>query len=88
VHRATTKDGQHVAVKVQHPRVVRQLDGDLWTIAFMLRIVKLAFDGFDFLWTLPEFKNGLAEELDFAREADNSDRCRKGFKDLCVAPLI
>ena len=71
VHLAELPDGSPVAVKVQYPWIADSLRSDLWVVRRALR-----------LWTriaardLPnreqivaEFGRGLAEELDFVREA-------------------
>lgn len=41
VHRAFTKDGREVAVKVQYPEVSRNFNGDMFTHLVMLRLVQL-----------------------------------------------
>lgn len=72
VHRATTLDGQDVAVKVQYPGLQRQMHGDLWTMRTLLRVVGKAFPAFEFSWMLPEFEKNLIDELDFRKEANNA----------------
>jgi len=69
VHRATLHDETPVAVKVQYPWLVRSLRADL----FWLRRVAFVLAGrhrrFDAGRLFEEFARGMAEELDFEREA-------------------
>ncbi len=71
VHRAALPDGREVAVKVQHPWLEASLRADLG-------VIRAALAGFSFLHgrgrvdqrrVFEEFAAGLAEELDFEREA-------------------
>ena len=72
VHRAALPDGREVAVKVQHPWLEASLRSDLG-------VIRAALAGFSFLRgrgrvdqrrVFEEFATGLAEELDFEREAE------------------
>ncbi|HYB12182.1 MAG TPA: AarF/ABC1/UbiB kinase family protein, partial [Myxococcota bacterium] len=72
VHLAALPDGREVAVKVQHPWLEASLPADLG-------VIRLALAGFSFLRgrgrvdqrrVFEEFAAGLAEELDFQREAE------------------
>jgi predicted unusual protein kinase regulating ubiquinone biosynthesis (AarF/ABC1/UbiB family) len=48
VHRAVTKDGQKVAVKVQFPELRHQFDGDMFVHQLVLRMAKYLFEGLFF----------------------------------------
>jgi predicted unusual protein kinase regulating ubiquinone biosynthesis (AarF/ABC1/UbiB family) len=70
VHRARLPSGEEVAVKVQYPWLARSLRADL---AFARGLVRLWTRGrrgaVDRARLVDEFARGLADELDFAREA-------------------
>jgi predicted unusual protein kinase regulating ubiquinone biosynthesis (AarF/ABC1/UbiB family) len=70
VHRARLPDGEEVAVKVQYPWLARSLRAD---VAFAGALVRLWTRGrrgaVDRERLLDEFARGLADELDFEREA-------------------
>ena len=68
VHRARLRDGTPVAVKVQYPWLERSLPADLAWLRRGLRWFGHG-RGFDADRLLDEFARGLAEELDFEREA-------------------
>jgi aarF domain-containing kinase len=75
VHRARTKDGQVVAVKVQYPQLARQVQADLWTIRLLATLVDLTFEGHSYGWLLSEFESNISAELNFRREAANAGSC-------------
>jgi ubiquinone biosynthesis protein len=70
VHRGRLPDGRAVAVKVQYPWLRASLPADLALLRGVLRLVTLGRSGGERRRRLfEEFARGLAEELDFAREA-------------------
>jgi len=76
VHRATLKNGQLVAVKIQYPGVEETVSQDLKNLKLLLRAIqKLASDvmrqkiNTDELYA--ELKERLSEELDYLRESRN-----------------
>jgi len=69
VHRARLMSGEPVAVKVQYPWLARSLPADLAIARRLLRMVTPRRDGVDREQLFAEFASGLAEELDFEREA-------------------
>lgn len=80
VHLARLKStGEEVAVKVQHPKIKRDSEIDLWTFGFALKLVKLIFPTFDFDWLVEELQNCLNNELNFLNEAANSKTAKKSF---------
>jgi ubiquinone biosynthesis protein len=71
VHRATTRDGRDVAIKIRRPGVVRRLAADtalLHAAAAALERLGLAFPLRPWL---AQFCDAVAAQLDLAREADN-----------------
>lgn len=80
VHRARTKDGQVVAVKVQHHDIDRIVKLDLHTIRRILGIVQwfVPIQGLDGYYH--QIKELLGQELDFEREADSVERISKNFE--------
>jgi len=71
VHRARLPDGTLVAVKVQYPWLAASLTADLALLRGLLRLVVwwTGGSGVDRRRLFDEFAAGLAEELDFRREA-------------------
>jgi predicted unusual protein kinase regulating ubiquinone biosynthesis (AarF/ABC1/UbiB family) len=73
VHRAITKDGRAVAVKVQYPGIARSITSDLRNVALLRRIVAAAFPGMDTQSLIAELGERLQEEVDYHLEADNQE---------------
>lgn len=76
VHRAVTKDGKEVAVKVQYEDLRERFHGDIGTLEILCHFVNFLHPKFKMAWILHDLKETLAQELDFEREAANGDRCR------------
>uniref|UniRef100_A0A8C5R5W5 AarF domain-containing protein kinase 1 n=1 Tax=Leptobrachium leishanense TaxID=445787 RepID=A0A8C5R5W5_9ANUR len=74
VHRAVLRDGQTVAVKVQHPKVQTQSKKDIFLMEILLHVVKVVFPKFEFMWLVDEAKKNLPLELDFLNEGRNAER--------------
>ena len=73
VHRAITKDGKAVAVKVQYPGIARSITSDLRNVALLRRVVSAAFPGMDVQSLIEELGERLREEVDYLLEADNQE---------------
>ncbi len=73
VHRAITKDGRAVAVKVQYPGIARSITSDLRNVALLRRVVGAAFPGMDTQALIEELGERLREEVDYGLEADNQE---------------
>jgi predicted unusual protein kinase regulating ubiquinone biosynthesis (AarF/ABC1/UbiB family) len=71
VHRARTRDGRAVAVKVQYPGVAEAVDTDLRNLTLLLPIVKRLAPGLDVKALYAELRERIAEELDYELEAQN-----------------
>jgi len=71
VHRAVWADGRAVAVKVQYPGAGQALLSDLNQIGRMSRLVGMLVPGLDVKPLIAELKARVAEELDYALEAES-----------------
>jgi predicted unusual protein kinase regulating ubiquinone biosynthesis (AarF/ABC1/UbiB family) len=79
VHRAVTKDGQRVAVKVQYPGMDKAIENDLKSVSLLESMVspiskKLHSHARQ---TLDELRTVFLSELDYAREAEMADLFRR-----------
>jgi len=81
VHRAVWSDGREVAVKVQYPGAGKALLGDLNQLGHISRLFGVLVPGMDVKPLLAELKERIAEELDYAAEADNQRRYAGGYAD-------
>ncbi|HRB05164.1 MAG TPA: AarF/ABC1/UbiB kinase family protein [Ilumatobacteraceae bacterium] len=72
VHRAVTRDGRDVAVKVQYPGVGDAIETDLANTEGMYRLVgAFALKGLDTKGLVDELRHRMRDELDYRLEADN-----------------
>ena len=71
VHRAITRDGLAVAVKVQYPGVDDAIRADLVNTDVLFRALGLLFPGLDPKPLVDELRTRLVEELDYGIEASN-----------------
>jgi predicted unusual protein kinase regulating ubiquinone biosynthesis (AarF/ABC1/UbiB family) len=71
VHRAVTRDGDTVAVKVQYPGVAEAVETDLRNLSLLLPLVKRLAPGLDVKALYAELRERIAEELDYELEAQN-----------------
>lgn len=81
VHRATLKNGQEVAVKVQHPYVMGNSKVDMKTMEYLCKIMSIVFPDFKMQWLVDESKKNLPIELDFLNEGRNAEKVAGMFKD-------
>ncbi|KLI65109.1 ABC1 kinase family protein [Aurantiacibacter marinus] len=90
VHRAVTKDGRELAIKVQYPGVKESIDADVDNVATLLRISGLLPRELDFSPLLAEAKRQLHEEADYEREGAEMMRYRarlEGHDDFLVPAI-
>ncbi|HKV87247.1 MAG TPA: AarF/ABC1/UbiB kinase family protein [Candidatus Dormibacteraeota bacterium] len=73
VHRAITRDGRAVAVKVQYPGIARSITSDLRNVSLLKRIVGAAFPGLDTRSLVEELGERLQEEVDYVLEAESQE---------------
>lgn len=88
VHRAVlVGSGETVACKVQYPGLATLVAGDLASIRFLSWALTKAFPWMNLDWMVDQFRENLAVEIDFQKEAEASERTRLFFDgmDGCVA---
>ena len=71
VHRAVTRDGQDLAIKVQYPGVRASIDSDVDNVATLMRLPGLLPRGMDLSPLLTEAKRQLHAEADYLAEAEH-----------------
>jgi predicted unusual protein kinase regulating ubiquinone biosynthesis (AarF/ABC1/UbiB family) len=71
VHRAITKDGRAVAVKVQYPGVGAAIRADLDNAGMLFGAMGMVLPGLEPGPLVEELRLRLVEELDYVNEADN-----------------
>jgi predicted unusual protein kinase regulating ubiquinone biosynthesis (AarF/ABC1/UbiB family) len=69
VHRAETKDGRRLAIKVQFPGVRESIDSDIDNLAFLARSMGMVPKGMDVQPMLEEARRQLHREADYEAEA-------------------
>lgn len=69
VHRATTLDGDEIALKIQYPGVAQSIDSDVDNIASLLRISRLLPKHVDISELLTDAKAQLHEEANYEQES-------------------
>jgi predicted unusual protein kinase regulating ubiquinone biosynthesis (AarF/ABC1/UbiB family) len=79
VHRAVTRDGQAVAVKVQYPGVDDAIRGDLDNSDLLFGALGMLFPGMDPKPIAGELRDRLVEELDYRIEAANQSLFATAF---------
>jgi len=82
VHRATLPNGRTVAVKVQRPGAVRQVEADLALLYQAARLLKERVHAFDFVDArslVDEFARQIRQELDYRLEGRNAQAFHRNF---------
>jgi predicted unusual protein kinase regulating ubiquinone biosynthesis (AarF/ABC1/UbiB family) len=69
VHRAITRDGRAVAVKVQYPGIAEAIAADLDNVALLRRMLKITAPAQDVDALIAELRERVLEEIDYRREA-------------------
>jgi ubiquinone biosynthesis protein len=84
VHRAKTKDGDEVVVKIRRPDIVKTLRTEMEILQDIAGLVKsrlLAPETFDPVRMVNEFSQAVSKEVDLANERRNQQRFIHNFKD-------
>src|SRR3954471_7738113 len=80
VHRAVTRDGRDVAVKVQYPGVAEAIDSDLDNVEAFYRLgTAFVLKGLDANGLVDELRSRMREELDYELEARNQTEFGEQF---------
>ena len=81
-HRATLKNGQDVALKVQRPGLEVVIEQDISLIRLIAKLVAQTDFGqyYDIVSIAEEFTQALRAELDFTQEAHNTDLLRRNLQ--------
>lgn len=74
VHRAETRDGRDLAIKVQYPGVARSIDSDVQNVARLIKMSGLLPKALDIDPLLEEAKAQLHDEANYLRERDQIER--------------
>lgn len=77
VHRAVTKDGQTVAVKVQYPGMDKAIENDLKSVSLLESMIAPIAKKLHARQTIDELRKVFLDELDYAREAEMADVFRR-----------
>ena len=81
VHRARTREGDDVAVKVQYPGIDKAIENDLKSVSMLETMVAPIARKLNARQTIEEFRKVFLSELDYAREAEMADVFRRINKD-------
>ena len=81
VHKAVTRDGQRVIVKVLHRHIERSLRVDLTLFRIAVFFFGRLFPRFQLSKVYDEIAQVTLDELDYGREARSADRVREILKD-------
>ncbi|KAJ2901070.1 hypothetical protein IWW38_000035 [Coemansia aciculifera] len=79
--RLRSNPSQVVAVKVQKPEIKLQIGWDLFAFRACAHLIERAFD-VPIMWSVDEIERRLREELDFEREAGNSELADRDLDSL------
>jgi len=74
VHRARTRDGRDLAIKVQFPGVADSIGADLENLASLFRLTGVVPNDYDMAPLLSQLRTQLEGETDYRREAASLDR--------------
>lgn len=74
VHRAVTRDGRELALKIQYPGVARSIGSDVDNLATLLKISRVLPDGMKIDPIVREVKRQLRRETDYLAEAESLKR--------------
>ncbi|KAM3131748.1 hypothetical protein pb186bvf_016144 [Paramecium bursaria] len=90
VHKAVLMDGREVAVKIQHPWLKEQMEGDIRLIEIFVDVAERIFPGFKYKWLAEELRVNLPKELDFQLEIKNAQKIKyelRNFKDIKIPDI-
>ncbi|KAI9092767.1 hypothetical protein K1719_027564 [Acacia pycnantha] len=74
VHRAITKDGMHVAMKIQYPSVADSIESNIDNVKLLLDYTNLIPEGLYLDRAMKVAKEELSRECDYELEVENQRR--------------
>jgi predicted unusual protein kinase regulating ubiquinone biosynthesis (AarF/ABC1/UbiB family) len=77
VHRAITRGGEAVAVKVQYPGIDKAIENDLKSLSMLETMIAPVGRRYHSKEALEEIKSVFLAELDYARESETADTFRR-----------
>ena len=80
VHRAVTRDGRIVAVKVQYPGVDKAIMSDLDNSQMLFGVLGMVFPGLDPQPIVDEIRARISEEVDYRLEAKNQSDFHRWYE--------
>lgn len=88
VHRAQTRDGRDLAIKVQYPGIRDSIDSDIRNLAGLMRMSGLMRSELDLAPLFDEAKRQLHEEADYIQEAAYLEQFKALLADdpTCLVP--
>src|SRR4051812_44568360 len=81
VHRATTRDGTDVAVKIQYPGIAEAVETDLRNAQLLFPLVRRLAPGLDVKALATELRERIGDELDYEVEAQNPRAMARAGRD-------
>jgi len=88
VHRAVTRDGRDLAIKVQFPGIARSIDSDIATLGRLMRLPGVMPRDVDIAPFLAAARAQLHDEADYQREARALARFRAALGDDFIVPAV
>ncbi|MGY6636944.1 MAG: ABC1 kinase family protein [Erythrobacter sp.] len=82
VHKALTRDGQELAIKVQYPGVAKSIDSDVDNVVTLLKIAGFAPPELEMEKLMAAAKKQLHEEADYQREGAQMQLYREQLADV------
>ncbi|TRD10013.1 AarF/ABC1/UbiB kinase family protein [Erythrobacter insulae] len=80
VHKALTRDGEELAIKVQYPGIAESIDSDVDNVMTLLKVAGFAPPELEIDALLAEAKKQLHEEADYRREGAQMELYREKLK--------
>jgi len=81
VHRARTKEGVDVAVKVQYPGIAEAVEADLRNLRVLFPLLSRVAPGLDTKAVGEELRERVSEELDYELEAQSQRRIARAWRE-------
>jgi len=82
VHKALTRDGEELAIKVQYPGVAKSIDSDVDNVVTLLKVAGFAPPELEMEKLMAAAKQQLHEEADYQREGEQMALYRERLADV------